>query len=107
MRLLLDTHVFLWFISANAQLPAAWRDSIRDPRHEVFLSVVSVWEAMVKYAIGKLPLPHPPEDYLPTQRVQHQMTSLPLDEASVRRLATLPSVHRDPFDRMLSSTCKI
>jgi PIN domain nuclease of toxin-antitoxin system len=101
MRLLLDTHIFLWFISADAQLPAAWRDSMRDPRNEVFLSVVSVWEAMVKYAIGKLPLPHPPGDYLPTQRVQHQMTSLPLDEVSVRRLATLPSVHRDPFDRML------
>jgi PIN domain nuclease of toxin-antitoxin system len=101
MRLLLDTHICLWFISADAQLPAAWRDSIPDPRHEVFLSVVSVWEAMVKYAIGKLPLPSPPEEYLPTQRVQHQMTSLPLDEASVRRLATLPSVHRDPFDRML------
>ena len=59
MRLLLDTHIFLWFISADAQLPAAWRDRIREPRNEVFLSVVSVWEAMVKYAIGKLPLPHP------------------------------------------------
>jgi PIN domain nuclease of toxin-antitoxin system len=101
MRLLLDTYVFLWFISADAQLPAAWRDNIRDPRNDVFLSVVSIWEAVVKYAIGKLPLPHPPEAYLPTQRVQHQMTSLPLDEASVCRLATLPSVHRDPFDRML------
>jgi PIN domain nuclease of toxin-antitoxin system len=101
MRLLLDTHVFLWFISADAQLPATWRDRIRDPRNEVFLSVVSIWEAMVKYALGKLPLPPPPEDYLPTQRIQHQMTSLPLDEASVRHLATLPSVHRDPFDRML------
>jgi PIN domain nuclease of toxin-antitoxin system len=41
---------------ADAQLPAEWRDRIRDPRNEVFLSVVSVWEAMVKYAIGKLPL---------------------------------------------------
>lgn len=101
MRLLLDTHVFLWFISADAQLPAVWRDRIRDPRHEVFLSVVSVWEAMVKYTLGKLPLPHPPEDYLPTQRVRHQIMSLPLEEVSVRRLATLPSVHRDPFDRML------
>ena len=101
MRLLLDTHVFLWFISADARLPAGWRDAIRGTGNEVFLSVVSVWEAMVKYALGKLPLPHPPEHYLPIQRVQHQMTSLPLDEASVCRLATLPSVHRDPFDRML------
>jgi len=65
------------------------------------LSVVSVWEAMVKYYIGKLPLPHPPEHYLPLQRAQHQIASLPLDEASVCQLATLPAVHRDPFDRML------
>ena len=101
MRLLLDTHVFLWFISADARLPVKWRDSIRDTGNDVFLSVVSVWEAMVKYALGKLPLPHPPESYLPTQRVQHQITSLLLDEASVCHLATLPSVHRDPFDRML------
>ena len=101
MKLLLDTHVFLWFISADAQLPPEWRDRIRDPGNDVFLSVASVWEAMVKYYIGKLPLPHPPEHYLPIQRVQHQIASLPLDEASVCHLATLPSVHRDPFDRML------
>jgi PIN domain nuclease of toxin-antitoxin system len=101
MRLLLDAHIFLWFISADAQLPARWRDAIRDPGNEVFLSVVSIWEAMVKYALGKLSLPHPPEHYLPTQRVQHQITSLPLAEASICHLATLPSVHRDPFDRML------
>ena len=101
MKLLLDTHVFLWFISADAQLPPEWRDRIRDPGNDVFLSVASVWEAMVKYYIGKLPLPHPPEHYLPIQRVQHQIASLPLDEASVCHLATLPSVHRDPFDRIL------
>jgi len=55
MKLLLDTHVFLWFISADAQLPPEWRDRIRDPGNDVFLSVASVWEAMVKYYIGKLP----------------------------------------------------
>ena len=101
MKLLLDTHIFLWFISADAQLPLEWRDRIRDPGNDVCLSVVSVWEAMVKYYLGKLPLPHPSEHYLPIQRVQHQIASLPLDEASVCHLATLPSVHRDPFDRML------
>ena len=101
MKLLLDTHIFLWFISADAQLPPAWCDRIRDPGNDVCLSVVSVWDAMVKYYLGKLPLPHPPEHYLPLQRIQHQIASLPLDEASVCHLATLPSVHRDPFDRML------
>jgi PIN domain nuclease of toxin-antitoxin system len=101
MRLLLDTHIFLWFISADARLPPEWRDGIRDPGNAVFLSVVSVWEAMVRYYIGKLSLPHPPEYYLPLQRAQHPIASLPLDEASVCHLATLPAVHRDPFDRML------
>ena len=101
MKLLLDTHIFLWFISGDTQLPGDWRDSIRDPGHEVYVSVVSLWEAIVKHRLGKLPLPYPPETYLPTQRIRHQMASLPLDEASVCQLATLPSVHRDPFDRML------
>src|SRR5437867_13209699 len=101
MKLLLDTHVFLWFISGDARLPASWRDRIRDPGNEVSLSVVSLWEAIIKHALGKLPLPQPPGSYLPAQRARHQIASLPLDEASVRHLATLPLVHRDPFDRML------
>jgi PIN domain nuclease of toxin-antitoxin system len=101
MRLLLDTHIFLWYISGDARLPDALRDSIRNPEHEVYLSVVSLWEAIIKYQLGKLPLPHPPEHYLPTQRARHQIVSLSLDEASVRQLAKLPSIHRDPFDRML------
>jgi PIN domain nuclease of toxin-antitoxin system len=63
--------------------------------------VVSLWEAIIKHALGKLPLPHSPASYLPVQRVRHQIASLFLDEASVCHLATLPSVHRDPFDRML------
>ena len=101
MRLLLDTHIFLWFISGDTRLPGDWREGIRDTGNEVYVSVVSLWEALVKHRLGKLPLPEPPESYLPTQRARHQLASLSLDEASVRHLATLPSAHRDPFDRML------
>jgi len=101
MKLLLDTHIFLWFISGDVRLPTDWRDSIRDPDNAVYWSVVSLWEALVKYHLGKLPLPHPPESYLPAQRARHQIASLPLDEASVSHLSSLPAVHRDPFDRML------
>jgi len=101
MKFLLDTHVFLWFISGDAGLPAEWRDTIRHPQHEISLSVVSLWEAIIKHQLGKLPLPEPPERYLPTQRERHQIANLPLDEASVRQLATLPPIHRDPVDRML------
>ena len=62
MRLLLDTQVFLWYISADSRLPVAFRDAIRDPAHAVYLSVASVWEAVIKYAIGKLPLPEAPAE---------------------------------------------
>ena len=77
------------------------RDAIRDRDNEVYLSAVSVWEAIVKYQLGKLPLPEPPEIYLPKQRDIHQIVSLALDESSVAQLANLPQLHRDPFDRML------
>jgi PIN domain nuclease of toxin-antitoxin system len=101
MKILLDTHIFLWFISGDSRLSTDVRDAIRDPDNEIYLSVVSVWESIVKYQLGKLPLPEPPETYLPKQRSLHQIASLALDETSVAQLARLPPLHRDPFDRML------
>lgn len=101
MRILLDTHIFLWFISGDTRLSTDVRDAIRDPDNEVYLSSISVWEAIIKYQLGKLPLPEPPETYLPKQRDLHQISSLALDESSVVQLAKLLPLHRDPFDRML------
>ena len=101
MKLLLDTHIFLWFINRDARLPIKMRDAIRDSTNQTHLSVVSFWEIFGKYQLGKLPLPQSPEHYIPLQRQQHQMTDLPLDAASVAQLVKLPFVHRDPFDRML------
>jgi PIN domain nuclease of toxin-antitoxin system len=101
MKILLDTHIFLWFISGDSRLSTDVRDIIRDLDNEIYLSVVSVWESIVKYQLGKLPLPEPPETYLPKQRELHQIASLTLDESSIAQLAKLPPLHRDPFDRML------
>ncbi len=101
MKLLLDTHIFLWFISGSNQLSAIFRNSIQNPNNTVYLSVVSLWECIIKYQLGKLPLPESPEIYLPKQREQHQINSLTVDEASVAQLIKLPSLHRDPFDRLL------
>lgn len=101
MRLLLDTHIFLWFISRDARLSAAAQAHISDPHNEIYLSVVSVWEAVIKHQLGKLPLPQPPELYLPRQRQQHRIASLGIDEATLGFLPRLPALHRDPFDRML------
>jgi PIN domain nuclease of toxin-antitoxin system len=101
MRILLDTHIFLWFISGDNRLSSKVRDRIREPDNEIYLSVVSIWECIVKYQLGKLPLPESPETYLPKQRHLHQIASLNLDENSVAQLIQLPLLHRDPFDRML------
>lgn len=101
MRLLLDTHVFLWYISADERLPVGYRDAIRGPTNEVFLSVASVWEAVIKHALGKLPLPEAPATYIPRQREAHQIATLPIEEPALAHLAALPPLHHDPFDRML------
>jgi PIN domain nuclease of toxin-antitoxin system len=101
LRLLLDTHVFLWYISADPTLPATFRAASQDPANEVYLSVASVWEAVIKHHLGKLPLPAPPADYLPRQRDAHGITSLPIREGAMIHLASLPLLHRDPFDRLL------
>jgi len=101
MKLLLDTHIFLWYISGDSHLPKSLKDTIQDSENAVYLSVVSLWESIVKYRLGKLPLPLSPEKYLPLQRERHDISSLSLDEASIVHLSALPSFHRDPFDRML------
>lgn len=101
MKVLLDTHIFLWFISNDKRLPALAGESIREPANEIYLSVVSLWEIIVKYRLGKLPLPHPPESYIPAQRMRHRIENLSLEETSVMQLAHLPPLHGDPFDRMM------
>lgn len=103
MKLLLDTHVFLWYIAGDARLPRAWLAILRDPANAVYLSAVSVWDASIKFHLGKLPLPAPPERYLPEQRQRHAVASLPLAETDLAPLETLPVLHRDPFDRLLVS----
>jgi len=103
MKLLLDTHIFLWFISADSRLPILFRDAIREPKNAVFLSVASLWEIIIKSNLGKLPLPQSPEIYIPRQRRIHQIKSLPVIESSLKNLVSLPNLHRDPFDRILIS----
>lgn len=101
MRLLLDTHVFLWYITDDPRLPTATAEAIKDEENEVFLSVVSVWEALAKHQLGKLPLPAPADEYLRSRREQHNIAPLSFDEPSLSHLLRLPLHHRDPFDRML------
>ena len=101
MKLLLDAHIFLWFITADLRLPTLFRDAIRELKTEGFLSVASFWEVITKYNLGKLPLPQSSEIYIPNERRKHQIKSFSLHENVVKKLANLPALHRDPFDRIL------
>ena len=103
MKLLLDTHIFLWLLDDIDRVPRAALQAIRDPRNDVFLSVASIWEAVIKHQTGKLSVPGPPEIFLPQQRERHGIASLLITERTLTFLPTLPPLHRDPFDRILIS----
>ncbi len=105
MRLLLDTCAFLWLIAEPARLSPGAREAIADPRNECYLSAVSLWEILVKHALGRLEVAANGADvagFLLAQREAHRIDPLPLDEVAVARLGSLPDHHRDPFDRMLA-----
>ena len=101
MRLLLDTHVFLWYITADSRLPARFQAALQDSSNDVYLSAASVWEAVIKHNLGKLSLPRSPAEYLPEQRAVHGIAALPVDDAAMCHLSGLAALHRDPFDRLL------
>ncbi|AFZ35086.1 PilT protein domain protein [Stanieria cyanosphaera PCC 7437] len=101
MRILLDTHIFLWLIEDNKRLSDRYRQAIQNPNNEKFLSVVSIWECVIKYQIGKLNFPSSPEIYLPMQRREHLIKTINVDENSIAQLINLPLVHGDPFDRLI------
>ena len=102
MNLLLDTCTFLWLAGAGP-LSSAAADAIATPANEVYLSAASVWEVVTKYQRGRLALPEPPDQLIPTERRLRGLLSLPFDEESALQGLSLPWWHRDPFDRMLIS----
>ena len=103
MRLLLDTCTFLWLTSGGGKLSPSAAAAIANPSNDVLLSAVSVWEIAVKYRIGRLTLPEPPDQLISTERRLRGMAALPFDEESALQVLKLPALHRDPFDRMLIS----
>lgn len=97
MRFLLDTHMLIWWLTNARDLPPHFHTTISNPAHQVYVSIISVWEMTIKQSVGKL---HIPAD-LEQQLERHQFQLLPLNLAHVRPVADLPLVHRDPFDRLL------
>lgn len=106
MKLLLDTHVFLWLDEGAPGFPATVRALCESADNEVYLSVASVWEMQIKIMLGKLktrtPLQHMVAEYLP----EKVFSILPIRLEHVWGLDALPRLHGDPFDRMLISQAR-
>jgi len=100
VRLLLDTHVFLWLNSVPERL-GHHLDLMRNEETELLLSAASAWEIAIKVGVGRLSLPQPPERYVPARLRAIGGRSLPVEQEHALAVATLPELHRDPFDRLL------
>jgi len=101
MKILLDTHAFLWAITEDAQLSVRAREIFTARTSELFLSVASIWEILIKVQLKKLPLTKPVVPFLREQLANNNIHVLPIVLDHVARLEDLPVHHRDPFDRIL------
>lgn len=101
MKLLLDTHCWLWLQVAPERFSSTTLALLANTRNEIFLSAASAWEIAIKYALGKLPLPAPPAQYVPSRMQSSGTAALPVLHAHALRVAGLPAYHGDPFDRLL------
>ena len=103
MRVLLDTHAFLWWIEDATTLSKKARSAIGDPDNECMLSLASCWEMAIKLSLGKLRIPGAIERFIPEQLAANAFRQLAIDFRHVARVAALPFHHRDPFDRLLAA----
>lgn len=107
MKILLDTHCWLWGLAEPERLGRAARALIADPANDLFLSAASSWEIAIKAGLGKLRLPEPPWRYVPHRLATQGITALAVEHAHALQVAALPHHHRDPFDRLLVAQAQV
>lgn len=103
MKLLLDTHTFLWLIDGNPRLSSTAADALADVGNQLYFSVASVWELVIKVGNRKLALADPVGAYLKKWTEIYEIDLLPVEPSHVLGIADLPVPHRDPFDRLIIS----
>lgn len=101
MKLLLDTHTFLWFVNDNPKLSDHLKDLIEDTSNVSYLSVASLWEMSIKFNLGKLTLEPNYEEFVEREVTTSTIQLLNIELEHLRINATLPFHHRDPFDRLI------
>jgi len=107
MKLLLDTHTFIWWDSESSQIPETTLDILKNPDTELLLSLVSVWEIQIKAHLGKLELQEPLLEIVQRQESQNEIVILPITLDHIIELEQLPWHHKDPFDRLLIAQSRI
>jgi PIN domain nuclease of toxin-antitoxin system len=100
VKLLLDTHILLW-LHTEPERVGKHLAAVEDPRNDLLLSAVCSWEIAIKYALGRMPLPEPPQRYVPSLMRTIGAVALPIEHRHALAVATLPPLHGDPFDRLL------
>ena len=105
MKILLDTHTFLWFLGGDNELSAQARTLIENPEHEKYVSIATFWEIAIKNSLGKLTIEAPFAE-LKTEVIKNSFHILPITFEDILQLNTLPFHHRDPFDRIIISQAK-
>jgi len=103
VKVLIDTHTFLWMAAATDKLPPRAREVCETA--ELVFSVASVWEIGIKWETGRLPLPRSPREYIGRQIKQAGVSMLPIQYRHALTAAGFPMLHKDPFDRMLAAQC--
>jgi PIN domain nuclease of toxin-antitoxin system len=101
MKYLLDTNVFLWGLSAEHRLNSWAQEILKSSASELYFSAAGSWEIAIKYALGALPLPKPPSEYIPYALRMWAVRALNITHEHALREGELPAHHRDPFDRLL------
>lgn len=101
MRLLLDTHAFLWFVTNDPQLSETALDVIAEPTNSILLSPASYWEIAIKVSLGKYPITVSFETFFREGVEGSEIAILPIGIRHAGVLSSLPMHHKDPFDRML------
>jgi PIN domain nuclease of toxin-antitoxin system len=101
MRLLLDTHSFLWFLLDDPTLSKTAKDSIAEPDNDIEISPASYWEIAIKISLNKYSLPEPYEQFMERELATNQFRILAIEPKHTAALTSLPFHHRDPFDRLI------
>ena len=107
MKLLLDTHTFLWWNTEDPQLSLRARELIADGQNKIFLSAATAWEISIKTAKGKLVLPEAPAVYILSRMGLYRFQPLPIHISHAVRVHDLPNLHDDPFDRLLIAQSQV